>query len=167
MVERATSIENTAYHEAGHAAVSAYFELGPNSVTIQRGDDTLGSSTDPGIAMFDYDSRSTRSQTIRQMIMVCYAGLLAEMLFDPNAQAELSQGDETLAWNLLSDVSVRHCSYVGDEVYVAALERLRRKAQKLVRSLWPEIEALAQALLTRKTLSKEEVEGIVHSRWQS
>lgn len=101
------------------------------------------------------------------MIIVCYAGLLAERRFAPNALVELSEGDENSAWNLLSDGRVRNCSYIGDTVYLEALQRLRYKTQKLVRRLWPEIDALAQALLARKTLSRDEVEDIVHSRWES
>ena len=89
--------------------------------------------------------------------------MAAERLFDSSAPDFHGDGDESSAWNLLRDNSVtpRGCRFVGDDVYVGYLQRLRVKAERFVQRQRPAIDALAEALLAKETMIGAEAMAIV------
>lgn len=101
----------------------------------------------------------------RTCIITSYAGIEAERLHDPAASEALSQEDFDNAYetSVSYEVFPRGCSYVGDDVHLQYLLRLRGEAHRLVRRHRVEIERMAKALSNRGTLTGEEARTILAS----
>jgi ATP-dependent Zn protease len=156
-------LEQTAYHEAGHAVAALHFGFIPDKVTIVKTDTALGHVEQRGLVLYqDYADRRHLQRMVSESIVCCYAGYEAERRFDPNTDGASSEKDFRDAFNLprYYEVPPRYCSMVGDEVYMEYLERRQRQAQRLVRERWACIAHVAWALLRHKTLSGEEVNEI-------
>ncbi len=156
----------TAYHEAGHVVVAAYFGLPTTDVTIVPSGDAFGMATHPSPLMLDLGSEGTaaaRRSAARDMIVASYAGLAAQRLVDTQAPDFHGHGDEEGAMDLSRTYAVlpRSGCFVGDEVHEAYLARLRGEAERLVRRLRTAIQALARALLSRKTIPGDEAVAFV------
>jgi len=161
MSERQPTLQETAYHEAGHAVISMHFGLAVNEVTIRPdlNNGTLGSVSGPNTLYgYEYAGARERRKCVRQTIIGLYAGLEAEKLINPHANEELSGNDETQAFDLLRDYPIPHCGYVGDDVYCAYLEKLRKEARRMVKRLRPMIASLADELLSRTEMTGQELE---------
>lgn len=156
---------NTAYHEAGHAVVLLHYGLTPDSVSIRPAEDYFGIVKHPSPLMFNCSSLRERRSLAKDMIVGCYAGLEAERMVNPQAPDFHGDGDEQNVFDLCRSYGVvpRGCGFIGDEVHRTYLEGLRRRARRLVRRLRPTINALAQTLLEKETLSGVEAEGIFKS----
>lgn len=159
---------NTAYHEAGHVVVSVALGFPIDKVTIKRHRDPLwgvflGETARPGLRTLEgaAEPREFR-RMVRDSIISTYAGFEAELICDPGANPKHAKHDWDEAWSAPSHYSVfpRGCRQVGDEVYEAFLLRQRQTARLLARKHWRAIEAVAEALLRRGTLSGEEVQAI-------
>ena len=100
---------------------------------------------------------------VEQMCIGCFSGMATERLFDSSAPDFHGEGDESNAWNLLRDNSVtpRGCRFVGDDVYVGYLQRLRVKAERFVQRQRLAVDALAEALLAKETMIGAEAMAIV------
>lgn len=147
-----------AYHEAGHAVVNYHFGWIASHITIRPEGDTLGrvsGALNPKLGGPEYYGTKREQQAVtRQAIIMTYAGPEAERLVNPNVEPIGS--DEGDAFDLLRDYPPRNCRYIGDDVYYAALERLRVKARNLVRELQPMIALIAEELVKREDLTAEE-----------
>ncbi|HEY5911329.1 MAG TPA: hypothetical protein VJA21_12070 [Verrucomicrobiae bacterium] len=115
---------------------------------------------------YAHHGRRVVKQSARQMVVGLYAGLIAERLYDPEAPDYHGENDEAEAWNLPREFSIRipGCAFVGDEVYDQYLERQRQEARRLVFTLRSVIEALADELLKRRSMSGAAVESFVSRR---
>lgn len=154
----------TAYHEAGHAVIAAVLDLHVNGVTIIRREGSLGCTTSPNpIYGYEGSGKRDRQGRARDSIVTLYAGLAAESLFvgTPFSFEEDAEhgawNDHEVAWELLREVHVRGSSFVGDDSYCRALERLQRKAKALVKQHRDAIQRVASALIERRTLKHEEL----------
>ena len=154
---RFTGEERTAYHEAGHAVLRHYLEYaGTNSrVTIKPNADSRGH-------VLVYPEKSFRPdlkydlRKIVDRITVCLAG---------NAAIKKLTG----RWDNIGAEDDYHQAagfalYVtgdgGDEVN-ALVRWLQIRAAGVVNNQWPYIEAVAAALLERKTLNGKEVREVI------
>lgn len=155
-----------AYHEAGHVVVATYFGLPTTDVTIVRDGDALGMVKHPPPLMLDLGEARVgvaRRQAARQMIIASYAGLAAERLVDARAPDFRGAADDANAMQLSREYAVlpRHCGFVGDDLHLDFLERLRRDAGRLVKRLRPALDVPAQELLRRKTIPGDDAAAIV------
>lgn len=144
------SIEETAYHEAGHWSAHEYFGHTVLDASITPKDDYLG-AVQVAYQHFDRD-------WLRQSIIALYAGAEAQRRYNPSATEDdlRAEGDEVEAWRALVKMielgeRVKGCSFVGDDVFLARLERYRRESRRLVAQLWPDISQKATALLQNHT----------------
>src|SRR5262245_22568712 len=130
----------TAYHEAGHAVVLAYFGLPTSEVSIVDDDEnSAGHHLHPSIMGLDYalwEGIRERRRDARRMAIGCYAGLEAQRPVDRSPHAFHGEDDDRNARSLLVDYGVR-----------ATPLRLRAEARSLVRRLTPYINLVAEALL--------------------
>ena len=156
----------TAYPEAGHAILALVNGLTGIEVTIVPGEGTLGHYLHPRVHGYETQGSRERRRLARDCILVCYAGMHAQRLFDPDADESHGAIDENNAFNLSRDFGVlpRYCSYVGDSHHLQYLHRLRKEAGRLVRQNQAPIRALAEALLESKILSGEEIRERV-AKW--
>jgi len=134
-----------AYHEAGHAVIGVLMDFELDSVTIDPGE---GMSMDGYSATTNAPSREKGSgeEQLRRRAVYILAGEMAEKKFDPVRANQLDwQGDrEELAFLKLDGILA-----------------LKAEAEKLVKDNWTAIEAVARALLDRKTLTGLQVKFLV------
>lgn len=151
---------STAIHEAGHAVAALACGLTVTAMTIVPNEDNWGSTIHGPLACYD-DTKRERTAAVRVQAVICYAGYEAEKLYNPAADPDCSQCDNVTAFDGLRECPPRNCRCIGDEVYWAALERLRHKARRLVRLHWTRIERVADVLLEQQTLTGPEVAALV------
>jgi len=156
-------LADLAHHEAAHAVVAVALDVPLDKVTIALSEDVAGSTSYPP-PMFVDDPDSTpgsRDNLARGMVTVCYAGRPADRRRGCEEEYKYER-DYAIAWGLLLDyVRVGGAGYVGDVVYESLSHVLRRKAESYVTAEWPKVEALARALLERKTMTWQEVRAVV------
>jgi ATP-dependent Zn protease len=150
------TLRATAIHEAGHAVVALHFGHVIHTITIKRDGDILGSVTGPGLWGYE-GGAGERKSIAKEQVIHSYAGLEAERLFFPEADADNAHNDELQAFDLLRVCPPRGCRIIGDEAYLARLEALRREARRLVKRFRPQLEIVADALMERETLSGEQL----------
>lgn len=150
---------STAYHEAGHAVAAISKDIPVTEVSIVEKEDIWGGCLHACVMGFDYQGERKRRQIARDCIIVCYAGFQSEILFNPDADKSQSEEDDSNAFDLSRQWCVfpRSCRCVGDDAHWNYLHQLERQAHRLVKQYWPAIVAVAEELLSHKTLTGEQV----------
>jgi ATP-dependent Zn protease len=166
--------QHMAYHEAGHAVVCIVLGHDLQNVTIvpegqQRGHVQQGDY----YSMDKLKDGSTHAlQLARQDIMICLAGAIAERRALGHVLGSGDGEDIRLAtdWATRLGLAIAvwekaHPDYLptipsDPEVL---LHTGKTTAEQVLDASWPAIEALAAALLERKTLTALEVESIMNS----
>ena len=150
-----SSDKDTAHHEAGHAVIGCVYGRPPSSVTIVRNGPAAGKAEfDPDIPNFarSYLNQSPQKRAYTEARVVGeLAGSAAHDLFRPGRTPD--QGDEhDLRWakELIGEL-------VSWEDHDKYLEQARAKAKQLLTNNWEWVQAIARALLERKTLSRHEI----------
>jgi ATP-dependent Zn protease len=153
--DSANSDKDTAHHEAGHAVIGCLYDRPPSSVTIVRDGAAAGKAEfDPDIPDFarSYLNQSAQKRAYTEARVVGeLSGSAAHDLFRPGRTPD--QGDRhDLHWakELISEL-------VSWEDHDKYLEQARVKAKQLLRDNWEWVQAVARALLERKTLSRHEI----------
>lgn len=158
----------TAYHESGHAVLSAAINDTPRHVSIKPNGDTLGRS---GARM---SARST------SLVQVHLAGFAAEHVLTSRRPRQL---DQEIGFALIarSDVDLRKAFagsehhdgyravqevlrvgvYEDDEAIKSEVNRFYEIARESLSAVWPAVKAIARALLEREELDREDVEKVL------
>jgi hypothetical protein len=148
-------LKRSAVHEGGHAVLFVHFGLLFDFVTI-RDDGGSDGSIQPIFTEQDKCSNARISQIAREQIIIAYAGAASQRMFYPNQRE-----DEILACSMDDRENIRRI--VNDpecgvnDTYPAQAET---EAASLVRKLRGVIEAVADALLQKETLSYAEVKDV-------
>lgn len=141
-----------AYHEAGHCAVHIYHSLPFDKVTIIRGEGNLGSVQHPIIT--DPDSWDDWETDIDETHLLIDKHVSA-LFGGPVAQERYSGSNDGSGsdHNSIIEYASKRCSS-GDEVdaYIAWIEICTRN---LINMLWPQVKAIATALIESKELDAE------------
>ena len=158
----------TAYHEAGHAVLSAAINDTPRHVSIRADGSTLGRS---GARM------SARPTSLAQVHL---GGFAAEHLLTGRRPRQL---DQEVGFAILSAAdrqlreafagsehhdgyrAVREVLRMGvpaeDDEIKRDVERLYEIARESLSAVWPAVKALAEALLSHEELDRVGVEGVL------
>jgi ATP-dependent Zn protease len=154
--------EATAHHEAGHAVLAVYLNLGFEHVTIEANEGEDAS----GITM-QLDEWHENTQEMRlhaeeafwqRRATMLYAGVEAHRRFAPSADCEAGAGsDYRSAADAIERITADAKSQDALHSYT------RRRAQLLVEHYWPEIKALAGALLKDRSLNSEQIREILRA----
>jgi hypothetical protein len=156
----AERLKRTAFHEAGHAVAAFYLLVRIKHVTIIPTADTLGHMKGTRVqftrqGVFDDSLRGT--DRAGRHIMVCWAGQLAQRKLAPHSRWRLDgAGDTDLAMELFS-----HIDSHDEKARNLQVALLWRRTQLLVELRWKEIQAVAAALLRRKTLKADDIREVV------
>lgn len=170
---RTSSLERTAYHEAGHAVAMHFLEVKAGRVTIvpNQKRDNLGECGGgraltrrhwPEAAGF-HDRHQWRME---RDVMVFLAGNEAERIFSGRNNYDGAGNDHRNARELLAYYTPeldREIVWKGKKVWTQTEEfklhvrLLRLKARRLLSMHWKSVECLAQRLIEKKTLSGEAV----------
>jgi ATP-dependent Zn protease len=149
--------EATAYHEAGHSVVGAVRGRAPISVTIIPAGDVVGKNEFPKDERPEFanhlgDSPEKR-RYIETRILTEVAGTVAHDLRFPNRPHDAGDAhDERCARNLME----QNAGW-ADAYRDSYLVQLQETARRLLQANWPWVEAVASALIERKTISTPEV----------
>jgi hypothetical protein len=152
-----TNDEDTAYHEAGHAVVGAVRDRPPCYVTIIANGGVAGltefpDDLRPEFKCYHCGSPEKRAY-IETRILTTVAGTIAHDLRFPRRDRDSGDAyDEQ-----------RACEFIGESAVWAEndregyLKQLQETALGLLQANWPWVEAVAHALIERKTISTSDV----------
>ncbi len=147
-------LEGTAHHEAGHVVAHWVLGLATKSVSIVACDDYNGLAVSPGVYGYEATGRREQKTIARLNIIASYAGMEAELLFDPAADRTCGAGDVENAFELSRTYGVHPPGgWIGDDRHLNYLDRLRIQSRRLMKRHWRAVESLAGELLKRKKLS--------------
>ena len=158
-------LQATAYHEAGHAVVSLELGRGFKSVSIEPDDNSLGRIQNTVLPEWfspDLNLDDRHKKWIEREVLIFLAGIAAEHRFAGQNNWKGSGSDFHSAINLAS------CMFEGSvlEKYVAfMLERTRAMISHP--RVWVQIQAVAEALLEHRVLSKKRVREICRIAYTS
>jgi hypothetical protein len=140
-----------AYHEAGHLVVAASLEmkLCPLGVHVD--------SNHRGICHYDYrkPGQSGYDTKGKNSVISLFAGMIAQLKFDPNSSTKSGEADQDHIQELLNDMYISY-KRTDEETLSASKEKLRNaeiefqeKAKQRVNDYWKAIEGLAKAILEK------------------
>lgn len=161
-VERSETV--TAYHEAGHAVIGILSGRIPRSATIVP--DGTGM-----VGMVDFDSddgppeaKSYLSDTpakrayARSRVLGELAGSAAHDLFEPGRSPDAAdQNDDRWSRELIREM-------VNWEDHDLYFENAQREVKSLLQKNWTAVEAMANALLKYKTMTREQMLAVIQPR---
>jgi ATP-dependent Zn protease len=154
-------LSRTAYHEAGHAVMAYEFGHATHHVTIvpDREVGSLGhhqSAPFPAWLKPDIEINSRTEKRIEQEILVRLAGMAAEQKFCGRNNWKGAGSDFHSAIDMASYVF--GMGKLLDKYMSFMVERAR--AQMSHPRIWVQVEAVAEALLKRQTLSGKQIREI-------
>jgi hypothetical protein len=157
--------EGTAYHEAGHAVVGAARGRPPISATIiPDGTGAVGKTEFPKDWLPEYKNHfgdSAKKRTyIETHILTSVAGTMThDFRFPGRVHDAADANDDRISREIIED----NAGWADDhrERY---LERLQGIARDLLQANWPWVEAVAHALMERKTVYTADILGLRQSQ---
>jgi hypothetical protein len=152
-----TDEEATAYHEAGHAVVGALRDRWPIFITIVAEGGVAGKTEFPDDWPPEYqrylgDSPAKRI-CIETRVLIAVAGTIAHDLLVPNRDHD--SGDDCDSRRALGFIEC--CACWAEDNRDGYLRQIQTRARDVLETNWPWVEAVASALIERKTLLKAEV----------
>lgn len=153
-------MEDTAYHEAGHAVMVVYLGGTVQSLTIEPDRDDGPERF--GEAKVEWRrSRMTVKEFYHKLVMVALAGPVAEMIYSgeplhPGFVAEWAD-DWQNAWQAAEPI------LPDERLRLTFLEEAARQLYQLLQrdNIWAAIAALADELLAHETLETAQVHEVV------
>jgi hypothetical protein len=158
-----SQVEDTAYHEAGHAVIAYLLGYKPQSVTIVPTLDTAGHLVIHGDPLngfqLDIDHSDEARLRVESAITICFAGPIAQKRHNPRSWRKVhGQWD----YDTIAELGLRVC---GSSEQATAFIRWREiVAREMVQAQWLRIALVAGQLLERKRLSHADLEAIMVPR---
>jgi hypothetical protein len=154
----------TAYHEAGHGALSAAIVDTPRHMSIRRDEYVLGRTLvfhahDPrvlvqvNLAGFAAEHLLTGRRPARFSEEVRF-GILAQQVSPADFPEVLAGRDGCAAVAALVSMGI-----TDNEAILSEAERFYTIARESLRAVWPAVEALAGALLRHEEIDRDGVDG--------
>ncbi len=182
-------LEETAYHEAGHAVISKILmpQIKIEQITITSREDTLG--------FVSFDSEQTISnpskKDLENKICIAFAGRIAQIKqfstegFDTGASSDLEKAtkyayliaahfgmDEDIGYINIDGIpnlqykknKLTNSSFLQTEIEVSVkqtIQKMQEKTQNIVEENWKTIDTLAKLLIKNEVLEEEELNTIL------
>jgi ATP-dependent Zn protease len=151
-----------AFHEAGHAVIAVKLDLEIEAVTIDpvkgsgHGEGFLGCTfvNDPLLSWRRGDG--PRRPLMESYVVTLFAGCAAEGVLHGREQ-EVDGLDDAKAQYWLRQFPPSRCGYIGDSVFERYVRKLKRRADELVKYHFAEIRTIAELLLERKKLRRNQI----------
>jgi len=148
----------TAYHEAGHAVACCVFKHAFKEVSIIPEEGFQGRVRNGGLPedlvdqILGKENLSLEEEKlVRETIIISLAGTASECRFTGEDNWVGSMSDRRKAWALAPILDCR-------------IEDFYEPARQFISSNWKKVEAVAQALLERHTLSAQQVQEICENQ---
>lgn len=158
----------TAFHEAGHAVAAFYSGLPVHKATIvfDREHATLGhvrhhNPLHRAPELDIYEMTPNVKDRMERLVVVCLAGAIAERRHAGRASRAGASEDHHQAAGL-----ALHLAGGSGDGATLLLRYLDWRAHNLVKARWPEIEAVAAALLEHKTLGRKGIREAISAYLQ-
>jgi hypothetical protein len=150
-----------AYHEAGHAAIAWRLRLlrkkgasiVANEYSAGRVHTNLGRGDNPEFSYSD----SARFRVERN-VMCSMAGIEAQRKCRPSSVRHYHESidrENAIDW-------LTRLSEPSNDEFPVYWKLLRIRTRAMVNLFWPQIEAVAAKLLASKTLTREQIRGVIH-----
>jgi ATP-dependent Zn protease len=145
--------EITAYHEAGHAVACCVFKHEFKTVSIIPGEGFQGILNGSGIPEdFNIDNPGPEEKKLAwEQIIISLAGTASEYRFT---------GEDNWGGSMRD----RRKAYAFAALLDRRVEDFYETAREFISSNWKKVEAVAQALLERHTLSAQQVKEICENQ---
>lgn len=172
------TMEQTAYHEAGHAVVAIWHDVGIDEANIITVEDRLGvvrHSPTPGwfkdiYAIGNPETLYQRTR-LESHLVILFAGQEAQRRFSPQSHPDVIQagaeGDMEQVEHILDLIYGGIFPEDGEEAMeerLAAREFASIRARLLVTRLWAGIHEIAQLLLERQSVSESDIVSRLRER---
>ncbi len=148
----------TAYHEAGHAVICRRERVPVTRLTIRPDGYALGGCT------FDHPDMDCHGR-IRQQVRIAMAGQIAERLSRaewPKRMPDYSKPGYGSDLKLIERGKLLpECIFRSDDANTAWRRWQWTCVRDVLHEFWPQVVAVAEALLERETLSGDEVSAII------
>lgn len=147
-------LEETAYHEAGHAALHIFYGHRFGPVSIKPKDDSDGRVIGPRISSSDaYEIQDNPRKAIRflEHLEVLHAGYLAAHIKAGRASRIGASGDRGTMYSILSSWCLDRAED-GPEAR-ALWNWTKIRAEHILRDIWPAVEAIAAELLEKQEIT--------------
>ena len=157
----------TAFHEAGHAVVAFCEGVRLKRLVLGSDDDANGSATfRPLFRSLSAETMSPRQERrLLSSVRISLAGAIAQRkAFHRSVRRWQSEDDENGARERVEWFLSGQPRPSSDELASAHLEVARIEASLILESRWNLVEALAGALLDRRTMTGKEAESLLRER---
>jgi ATP-dependent Zn protease len=147
-------LERTAHHEAGHCVAFHALNLGVQEVTVVRNLERRTAGMAVPIVPFGTGEIALRHAA------ACLAGPLAVKRWRPElADWERGADDDFKNARDQIDASIGELENLSTHAlrHAASFLRVRSQAEEIIVEYWPEVQAIARALLKEATLSGDQV----------
>ena len=156
------ALESVAHHEAGHivAAWLQGFKLKSVTIVPSAGYQGLASLHESNLEGFHpvYDNSEETERKVKALAIWGLAGPAAQRIFNPKGYRHVHvEEDFRSSANILSYIAG------SAEDVERKFETVHKNAERLVQDNWHHVEALAEALLKKNTLSGSEIRGLLES----
>ena len=149
-------LETTTYHEAGHAVLAYHYGYKIKSVTIKRGEDSLGKMVADGLLKglphTHIEITPRDRDKMEKHIRVSMAGIIAQKLYDRRSvRSHHDDGDRQSALSLLD-----YLADPGDtDVYEKYWALLEAQTESFLKKpvAWAQVDFVAGGLLKLETIS--------------
>ena len=151
------ALQATAYHEAGHAVAAVYYRTRLKRATIIPEGDTTGHCLQlpPSLRGIDIEPTLRLEGLARDRVMVSLAGRAAQLKFwSRGTRFYHARSDYERAVDLLGRFTRT------TEELEAYMKLMVIRARYFIETWWPQISAVAEALLREKTLTGAQVKAI-------
>jgi ATP-dependent Zn protease len=157
-----------AYHEAGHAVVSALRGILRNDSAITIVPDGKGEYGSVSFSKEAWNFECRSSRYIRKIILALYAGPAVTKKLCPRVNL-LEEGGECesdmiFAEHLMGLCAPSSCEWIGDSVFQSFKARTWKRAVRIVESNWSAITVVAKELLKCGTVTGAEVKRLTAGR---
>jgi ATP-dependent Zn protease len=161
-----TVAASTAYHEAGHAVCAWRLRMKIRKATVisneySAGRVQIGKMSKASLSDIELGTRfSTGRIQAEKQVMVAMAGAVAQRKFAPRSWRSYHDSADH---EIISDLLERYAGFDDDGVLDARqhYKLLRQWTEQLIRNDWKLVEAVAEALMERGTLSGDQVRQVI------
>jgi hypothetical protein len=158
------SVRSTAYHEAGHAFVACYFRLATHSISIEpeKGESDGHVRYQNPLAGVDLnrDYSDEARFKVEKLMIICFAGPAAQRYYNPKGVRKYHAEHDM---EIVDKLMMRFAGG-SKETMKAHHKWLSLRALDIVSNpeYWQTISNLAEALIERGSLNKEEIHKLVY-----
>jgi hypothetical protein len=165
--KRRTTVERTAYHEAGHVFVALSYRRPIVSATIERSENALGELVHrKAPRWFQPDTNlDARSEIwIHRTIQICLAGVIAEHIFTHKRMNHVGASHD---YGVAAELALRVSLDGRDASAMLSWLRIRTELWLRGEYAWQRVDAVAKALLDRKTLRGYELKRVLKGVYET